>query len=96
LRSGEHFDIGGQRIAVRAYRVDGVTTLVAVSDRPFPMPANSHLVAGSSSQAWMATRGSLALYCVNRPTGDDHHSMFLVADMPMARLPEVAARLHLI
>ena len=96
LRSGEHFDIGGQRISVRAYRVDKVMTLVATSDRPFPMPANSHLVAGSSSTAWMATRGSLALYCVNRPAGDDHHSMFLVAAMPMTRLPEVAARLHLI
>jgi hypothetical protein len=60
------------------------------------MPGNSHLVAGSSSTAWMATRGSLALYCVNRPIGRDRTSMFLVADMPMARLPEVAARLHLI
>jgi hypothetical protein len=96
LRSGEHFDIGGQTISVRAYRVDKVMTLVATSNRPFPMPANSHLVSGSSSTAWMATRGSLALYCVNRPAGDDDHSMFLVAAMPMTRLPEVAAHLHLI
>ena len=96
LRSGGHFVIGGQRIEVRAYRVDGVTTLVATSDRPFPMPGNSHLVTGSSLTAWMATRGSLALYCVNRSVGSDHRSMFLVADIPIARLPEVAARLHLI
>jgi hypothetical protein len=96
LRNGEHFLIGGQAIVVRAYRIDGATTIVATSDRPFPMPGNSHLVSGSSSRAWMATRGSMALYCVNHPIGDDRTSMFLVADMPMARLPEVAARLHLI
>ena len=96
LRSGEHFEFGGQAVAVQAYRVDGVTTLVATSDRPFPMPASSHLVAGSSSTAWMATRGPLALYGVNRAPGDERKSMFLVASMPMARLPEVAARLHLI
>jgi hypothetical protein len=96
LRAGEHFVLGGQEIVVRAYRLDGVLTLVATSDRPFPMPGNSHLVAGSSSAAWMATRGSFALYCVNRPVGDERSSMFLVGDMPMARLPEVAARLHLI
>ncbi len=96
LRSGEHFDFGGQAVAVQAYRVDGFATLVATSDRPFPMPASSHLLAGSSSTAWMATRGSLALYGVNRAPGDDRKSMFLVSSMPMARLPEVAARLHLI
>jgi anti-sigma factor RsiW len=96
LRTGEHFVISGQAIEVKAYRIEGVTTLVATSDRPFPMPSGSHLVAGSSSGAWMATRGSLALYCLNHRVGDDRTSMFLVADMPMARLPEVAARLHLI
>lgn len=96
LRGGEHFDFGGQSVAVRAYRVEGVTTLVATSGRPFPMPASSHLLAGSSSTAWMATRGSLALYGVNRSPGDDRQSMFLVAPMPMARLPQVAAKLHLI
>jgi anti-sigma factor RsiW len=96
LRRGEHLVISGQAMRVRAYHVEGATTLVATSDRPFPMPGNSHLVAGSSSGAWMATRGSLALYCVNHKVGDVHMSMFLVADMPMARLPELAARLHLI
>lgn len=95
LVAGEHFVFGGQPLTVRAYRVEGITTLVATSSSPFPMPASSHLVAGSSRRAWMATRGTLAIYGVNRPAGGGHESMFLVAAMPMARLPQVAAQLHL-
>jgi anti-sigma factor RsiW len=96
LRSGERLDLGGQELTVRAYRVHGVVTLVATSSRPFPMAASSHLLSGSSPTAWMATRGSLAMYGVNRPAGAGRGSMFLVAAMPMAQLPQVAARLHLI
>jgi putative zinc finger protein len=95
LRGGEHFDLGGQSVTVRAYRVGGITTVVATSATPFPMPASSHLVTGSSSTAWMATDGRLAMYGVNRLAGG-RESMFLVAAMPMARLPQVAAQLHLI
>jgi Putative zinc-finger len=96
LRSGEHFDIDGQSLTVRSYRIEGITTLVATSAHPFPMPASSHLVAGSSPTAWMGTDGKLAMYGVNRPAGNDRKSVFLVAPMPMARLPQVAAQLHLI
>jgi hypothetical protein len=96
LQNGERLDLGGQELTVRAYRVHGVITLVATSDRPFPMAASSHLLSGSSPTAWMATRGALALYGVNRPVGAGRGSMFLVAAMPMAQLPQVAARLHLI
>lgn len=96
LRSGEHFDINGQSLTVRSYRVEGITTLVATSAHPFPMPASSHLVAGSSPTAWMGTDGKLAMYGVNRPAGGGRRSVFLVAAMPMARLPQVAAQLHLI
>jgi anti-sigma factor RsiW len=96
LRRGEQFDFGGQLLTVRSFRVEGVITVVATSALPFPMPASSHLVGGSSLRAWMATRGTLALYGVNRPAGDTSGSMFLVAAMPMAQLPQVAARLHLI
>jgi hypothetical protein len=96
LRNGERLDLGGQELTVRTYRVHGVVTLVATSDHPFPMAASSHLLSGSSPTAWMATRGSLALYGVNRPVGAGRGSMFLVAAMPMAQLPQVAARLHLI
>jgi hypothetical protein len=96
LRSGEQFDFGGQLLIVRSFRVEGVITVVATSARPFPMPASSHLITGSSFTAWMATRGALAMYGVNRPAGDINGSMFLVAAMPVAQLPQVAARLHLI
>lgn len=94
LRGGERFDFGGQHLTVRSYRIEGDVVLVATSSHPFPMPARVHLLAGSSPTAWMASRAGLALYGVNRPTG--HASMFLVAAMPMAELPQVAARLHLI
>lgn len=96
LRSGEHFDIDGQSLTVRSYRIESTTTLVATSAHPFPMPASSHLVAGSSPTAWMGTDGRLAMYGVNRPPGDGRQSVFLVAAMPMAQLPQVAAQLHLI
>jgi hypothetical protein len=96
LRSGETFDFGGQPLTVRSFRVHGVITVVATSARPFPMPARSRLLPGSSFNAWMATRGALAIYGVNRPAGDTSGSMFLVAAMPMAQLPQVAASLHLI
>jgi hypothetical protein len=96
LRSGERIDLGGQELTVRAYRVHGVVTLVATSGQPFPMAASSHLLPGSSPTAWMATRGPLAMYGVNRPAGVGGGSVFLVAALPMAQLPEVAARLHLI
>ncbi|HUA94077.1 MAG TPA: zf-HC2 domain-containing protein [Acidimicrobiales bacterium] len=96
LRSGEHMDVDGQSLTVRSYRVEGITTLVATSAHPFPMPASSHLVAGSSPNAWMGTDGKLAMYGVNRPVGGGRESVFLVAAMPMARLPQVAAQLHLI
>lgn len=96
LGSGEQFNVDGQSLTVRSYKVDGITTLVASSARPFPMPASSHLVAGSSPTAWMGTDGGLAMYGVNRPPGDGRDSIFLVAAMPMAKLPQVAAQLHLI
>jgi Putative zinc-finger len=96
LRNGEHFDVDGQSLTVRSYRIEGITTLVATSGHPFPMPTSSRLVAGSSPTAWMGTDGKLAMYGVNRPTGGGRQSVFLVAAMPMARLPQVAAQLHLI
>ncbi len=96
LQTGERVDLGGQELTVRAYRVHGVVALVATSARPFPMAASSHLLSGSSPTAWMATHGALAMYGVNRQAGTSRGSMFLVAAMPMAQLPQVAAHLHLI
>ncbi len=94
LRAGEHFVIAGQTLMVRAYQLEGTEELVATSARPLPMPSTSHLLPGSSSQAWMATKGRLSMYGVNRRGGGQ--SMFVVADMPMAKMPQLAARLDLI
>jgi hypothetical protein len=94
LRAGEHLVIGGQKMVVRAYELEGTEEIVATSARPFPVPPTSHLLAGSSSRAWMATKGRLSMYGVNKRSGGE--SMFLVADMPMAEMPQLAARLDLI
>jgi hypothetical protein len=94
LRAGEHFVIAGQALMVRAYQLEGTEELVATSARPFPVPSSSHMLPGSSSQAWMATKGRLSMYGVNRRGGGQ--SMFLVAAMPMAEMPQMAARLDLI
>lgn len=95
LQDGERVDLGGQSMTVRAYRVHGSVVLVATSARAFPIPSSSHLIDGSSSTAWMAAQGPVSMYGVNRPDGGGR-SMFVVAAMPMAQLPQVAARLHLI
>lgn len=89
-----HLMVEGQQIDVRSLRVDGHLVEVATSPRRFPMPSTSHVVAGSSQRAWMASRGSLGMYCVNR--GPRRRSVLLVAGMPAAELPQVAAQLHLI
>ena len=94
LRVGEHLVIGGQRLVVRAYQLEGTEEIVATSARPFHIPPTSHLLTGSSPRAWMATKGRLSMYGVNRPAGGE--SMFLVAAMPMAEMPQMAARLDLI
>ncbi len=94
LRAGEHIVIGGQPLVVRAYQLEGTEEIVATSARPFHIPPTSHLLTGSSPRAWMATKGRLSMYGVNRPAGGE--SMFLVAAMPMAEMPQMAARLDLI
>jgi len=94
LLAGERRVVDRQQMTVRAYMVHNKVAIVATSMTPLPMPATSHLLAGSSLRAWMATDGKLALYGVNRPAGQP--SMFVVAAMPMAALPQVAAQLHLI
>jgi hypothetical protein len=93
LRAGEHFIIAGQALMVRAYQLEGTEELVATSARPFPVPARSHMLTGSSPQAWMASKGRYSMYGVNRRAGQ---SMFVVAAMPMAEMPQMAARLDLI
>ena len=96
LQAGERFDFAGQALTVRSYRVEGDIVLVATSATPFPMPSGSHMPTSSSPSAWMASEGRFAMYGMNQPAGTDHESMFLVAAMPMAQLPQIAAQLHLI
>ena len=94
LRAGEHVMVAHQPMMVRAYEMKGAEALVATSAEPFPVPASSHRLSGSSSRAWMATKGRLSMYGVNRSPGEQ--SMLLVAAMPMAELPQLAAELDLI
>jgi anti-sigma factor RsiW len=94
LRAGEHLVIGGQHLVVRAYQLEGTEEIVATSAWPFPVPSTSHLLTGSSAHAWMATKGRLSMYGVNRRGGGE--SMFVVAAVPMAEMPQMAARLKLI
>ena len=94
LLAGEPRIVNHQQMTVRAYMIHSKEAIVATSMTPLPMPATSHLLAGSSVRAWMATDGTLALYGINRPAGQS--SMFVVAAMPMAALPQVVAQLHLI
>jgi hypothetical protein len=88
----ERMVVAGQPLLIGAYRVEGVLTVVAVSPRPFAMPASSRVVHGSSSGAWMATRGPVGLWCINDPHGK--HSMLVAAEMPAVQLPAVISRLH--
>jgi hypothetical protein len=94
LLTGESLIINHQQMTVRAYMIHGKEAVVATSMKPLPMPATSHLLAGSSPHAWMATDGNLVLYGVNRAVGQP--SMFVAAAMPMAALPQIATDLHLI
>lgn len=89
-----HLMVEGQAVVVSSVRYHGQMVTVATSSRPFPMPPLSHVLTGSSHGAWMATHGVLAEYCVNKSVGKS--SMLVVAKMPAAELPEIAAHLHLI
>jgi anti-sigma factor RsiW len=80
---------GRQRIMLRTWRVGGTEAVVAVSDRPFPMPADAQGVPGQG-MAWSARLGKLSLYCLNGPTSE-----LVVAPVPAAELAALAARLPL-
>ncbi len=78
---------GGQRIVVRTWRLGGVDAVVAVSGRPFPMPARAQGISGSG-MAWSARLGTLRLYCLNGPTSE-----LVAAPVPEPELAALAARL---
>jgi len=80
---------GGQRIVVRTWRLGGAEAVVAVSGRPFPMPARAQAISGAG-MAWSSRLGTLGLYCRNGPT-----SVLVAAPVPAAELALLAARLPL-
>ena len=80
---------GGQRIVVRIWRLGGTEAVVAVSSRPFPMPAGARGASGGG-MAWSARLGALGLYCVNGRTSE-----LVAAPVPDAELAMLATRLPL-
>lgn len=80
---------GGQKIVLRTWRLGGTEAVVAVSSRPFPMPARAQGVAGRG-MAWSARQGGLSLYCLNGRTSE-----LVAAPVPAAELAVLAARLPL-
>jgi hypothetical protein len=87
--SPETVTAGGQRIVLRTWRLGGLEAVVAVSGRPFPMPAGARGVSGGG-MAWSARLGRLELYCINGQTSE-----LVAAPVPAAELATVAPRLPL-
>jgi len=80
---------GGQRIVLRTWRLGNMEAVVAVSQRPFPMPAGATGAPGGG-MAWSVRLGRLGLYCINGRTSE-----LVAAPVPAAELPSLAARLPL-
>jgi len=78
---------GGQRIVLRTWRLGDTEAVVAVSTRPFPVPARAHDVSGMG-MAWSARLGQLHLYCLNGRTSE-----LVAGPVTVARLAALAARL---
>jgi hypothetical protein len=84
----ETLTAGGQQIVVRTWRLGGTEVVVAVSGRPFPMPATAQ--GAGKGMAWSARLGKLGLYCVNGRTSE-----LVAAPVPEAELAALAAQLPL-
>jgi len=84
----ETLTAGGQQIVVRIWRLGGSEVVVAVSGRPFPMPAGAR--GAGRGMAWSARLGKLSLYCVN-----GRLSELVAAPVPEAQLAALAAQLPL-
>lgn len=76
---------GGAHVQLRYYRVGTVPAVVAVSDRPFPMPAGVGTLP-SGDMAWTVKRGWVGLYC---PNGN----VVIAAPVTVGELPGLASRL---
>lgn len=60
-------EVGGQRVSIARYQIDGHDLLVATSDRAFPMPTGSRALAAGDDAPWVARRGALGVACFSRP-----------------------------
>ncbi|MGH3764431.1 MAG: anti-sigma factor family protein [Pseudonocardiaceae bacterium] len=78
-------DVGGAHVQLRYYRVGTVPAVVAVSDRPFPMPAGVGMLP-SGAMAWTVTRAGVRLYCANS-------NVVIAAPVTVGELPGLASRL---
>lgn len=78
---------GGQQMVLLVWRLGDVEAVVAVSARPFAMPARARGVTGPG-MAWTARLGSIGLYCRNGRTSE-----LVAARVPEAQLAALAARL---
>jgi hypothetical protein len=77
----------GDHATVTTYRFRGRMMLVAITDRPFPMPEDPHAMTGSM-MPWTEQRGAVTLYC-------PHATVLLAGPVPAADLAALAGELHL-
>ncbi|MGH3522473.1 MAG: hypothetical protein ACRDU4_06505, partial [Mycobacterium sp.] len=77
----------GAHLRLWYYRVGGVPAVVALSDQPFPMPAEAAALT-TGAMPWTATRGGVALYCAQS-------NVVIAAPVPAGELPALASQLPL-
>lgn len=82
--------VGGQRLNLVYYRVDGTEAVVATSARPFLMPDGGHSLRGAGGMAWVAKQDGISLYCLN-----GRESTLLAGSMSSPQLFALAGELHL-
>lgn len=75
----------GTHVRLWHYRIGDVPAVVAVSDQPFPMPAEA-ATPTTGGMPWTVTRGRVTLYCL-------HSNVVIAAPVPASELPALAHRL---
>jgi anti-sigma factor RsiW len=82
--------VGGRRLRVEEYDLDGGRVVVAFATQPFPMPNDAQASTGQINAPWSASVDGLTLLCVNEP-----RPALLVGDVTVSveRLGELAHRL---
>jgi hypothetical protein len=87
--SAEQLVAGGQHIRLHTERLNGTTTVIATSNKPFDQPPHARTLPGPG-MAWTATRGTLGLYYLNGP-----RPVLLAAPVSPDQLARLAKQLHL-